>query len=71
MKLVKILIQRDDDQADTVKKRLDVYHDHTEPLIGYYTDWSTSDEAGAPKYHKIKGIGGVEDIRDSIFSSLG
>ena len=64
------LIQRDDDQPETVKKRLDVYHDQTEPLIGYYTDWANTGEAGAPKYHKIKGVGGVEDIRDSIFSSL-
>ena len=64
------LIQRDDDQPETVKKRLDVYHDQTEPLIGYYTDWANTGEAGAPKYHKIKGIGGVEDIRDAIFSSL-
>lgn len=64
------LIQRDDDQADTVKKRLDVYHDQTEPLIGYYTDWANSGEAGSPKYHKIAGIGSVEDIRDAIFASL-
>ena len=64
------LIQRDDDQADTVKKRLDVYHDQTEPPIGYYTDWANSGEAGSPKYHKIAGIGSVEDIRDAIFSSL-
>lgn len=64
------LIQRDDDQADTVKKRLDVYHEQTEPLIGYYTSWSESGEAGAPAYHKIAGIGGVEDIRDSIFKAL-
>jgi adenylate kinase len=64
------LIQRDDDQADTVKKRLDVYHDQTEPLIGYYTSWSESGELGAPKYHRIAGIGGVEDIRDSIFNAL-
>ena len=64
------LIQRDDDQEDTVKKRLDVYHEQTEPLIGYYTSWSESGESSAPKYHKITGIGGVEDIRDSIFNAL-
>jgi len=64
------LIQRDDDQPETVKKRLDVYHDQTEPLIGYYTDWAGTGETGAPRYHKIKGIGGVEDIRDTIFNSL-
>lgn len=64
------LIQRDDDKAETVKKRLDVYHDQTEPLIGYYTRWANSGEAGAPRYHKIAGIGGVNDIRDSIFNAL-
>ncbi len=64
------LIQRDDDQPETVKKRLDVYHEQTEPLIGYYNDWAGTGETGAPEYHKIKGIGGVEDIRDSIFNSL-
>lgn len=65
------LIQRDDDQEDTVKKRLEVYHEQTEPLIGYYTDWANSGNAGSPKYHKIAGIGGVEDIRDAIFSAIG
>jgi len=64
------LIQRDDDHEDTVKKRLDVYHEQTEPLIGYYTQWANSGEAGSPKYHKIAGIGSVEDIRDAIFSAL-
>ena len=42
------LIQRDDDQEETVKKRLDVYHDQTEPLISYYTDWSKSGEQMHP-----------------------
>ena len=64
------LSQRDDDQEETVKKRLDVYHDQTEPLIAYYTDWSKSGETNAPKYHHIEGIGGVEDIRDAIFNAL-
>jgi adenylate kinase len=32
------LIQRDDDKPETVKKRLDVYHDQTEPLIKWYED---------------------------------
>lgn len=64
------LIQRDDDQEDTVKKRLEVYHDQTEPLIDYYTKWSKSGETNAPKYHHIAGIGSVEDIRDAIFNAL-
>lgn len=64
------LIQRDDDKEDTVKKRLDVYHDQTEPLIAYYTVWSKSGEANAPKYHHIAGVGSVKDIRDAIFTAL-
>jgi len=65
------LIQRDDDQEETVRKRLDVYHEQTEPLIDYYSDWANSGEEGAPRYIKIEGVGSVEDIRDSIFAGLG
>lgn len=64
------LIQRDDDKEDTVRKRLAVYHEQTEPLIDYYTRWSESGEDGAPKYVKVNGIGGVEEIRDKIFAGL-
>lgn len=65
------LVQRDDDQEETVRARLKVYHDQTKPLIGYYRSYADSDETGAPKYIHINGIGGVEDIRDKIFAGLG
>jgi adenylate kinase len=65
------LIQRDDDQEATVKKRLDVYHAQTEPLVKYYGDWGKSGEAGAPRYVKVAGVGKVDGIRDSIFAALG
>ena len=65
------LIQRDDDQEETVKARLKVYHDQTEPLVAFYSEWAASGEAGAPEYHKIPGVGGVNDIRDAIFKALG
>lgn len=64
------LIQRDDDQEETVRQRLKVYHDQTEPLIDYYTKYAGSGEGGAPKYHKIAGVGGVDEIRDAIFAAL-
>jgi adenylate kinase len=53
-----------------VKKRLDVYHAQTEPLIGYYREWEASGETAAPKYIRIAGVGQVNEIRDSIFSEL-
>ncbi len=65
------LIQRDDDTEETVKKRLDVYHAQTEPLVKYYGDWAARGEAGAPQYVKVSGVGKVEEIRDSIFAALG
>ena len=65
------LVQRDDDQEDTVRARLGVYHDQTEPLINYYSNWAASGEAGAPAYIKVNGIGKVEEIRDAIFAGLG
>ena len=65
------LIQRDDDQEETVRKRLKVYHDQTEPLIEYYSKWANSGEANSPKYVAIQGVGKVEDIRDAIFKGLG
>jgi adenylate kinase len=64
------LIQRDDDQEETVRKRLQVYHDQTEPLIDYYKNWENSGESTAPKYIRIEGVGKVEEIRDQIFSAL-
>lgn len=64
------LIQRDDDREETVRKRLQVYHDQTKPLIQYYSDWSASGKSGAPHYIKIAGIGDVEAIRHSILTSL-
>ena len=64
------LIQRDDDQEDTVRNRLDVYHAQTEPLIDYYKNWESSGESAAPKYIRIEGVGKVEEIRDQIYTAL-
>jgi adenylate kinase len=64
------LVQRDDDKEETVRKRLDVYHAQTEPLIGYYKDWESSGESAAPTYIRIEGVGQVDEIKDSIYAAL-
>ncbi len=64
------LVQRDDDKEETVKKRLDVYHSQTEPLIGYYKKWKESGDKKAPVYVRVHGIGKVEEIRDQIFAAV-
>ncbi|SFN52738.1 Adenylate kinase [Formivibrio citricus] len=65
------LIQRADDAEDTVKKRLDVYHEQTEVLVGYYGKLAAGGDAKAPKYVKINGVGEVDAIRDQVFAALG
>lgn len=68
------LIQRDDDREETVRKRLQVYHEQTKPLIEYYSNCpsnrSAGGKSGAPRYIRIAGIGDVEAIRRSIIASL-
>lgn len=64
------LVQRDDDKEETVKKRLDVYHEQTEPLIDYYKKWRAAGDPAAPRYVRIEGVGKVDQIRDSIFAAL-
>jgi adenylate kinase len=64
------LIQRDDDQEETVKARLKVYHDQTAPLIDYYSTWAEQGGEGAPRYIKVDGVGGVDQIREGIIGQL-
>ena len=64
------LIQREDDREDTVRKRLAVYHEQTEPLIAYYKEWAVTGDPQAPKYRKVDGLGSVEAIRDAVFAAL-
>jgi adenylate kinase len=65
------LVQREDDKLDTVKKRLGVYHQQTEPLVDYYSRWAKAGDGKAPRYHRVDGLGRVEDVRDRIFAALG
>ena len=64
------LVQRADDQEETVKKRLQVYSDQTRPLVDYYSNWAQADASSAPKYRAISGTGSVEDITARAFAAL-
>jgi adenylate kinase len=65
------LVQRPDDVEETVIKRLNVYHEQTQPLVEYYTEWAKSGDVKAPRILHIAGVGSVEGIRDQVFSALG
>jgi adenylate kinase len=64
------LIQRADDNEETVKKRLEVYRSQTRPLLDYYASWAKADPAAAPKYRSIDGSGSVDDIRVRALAAL-
>ncbi|MBK7686194.1 MAG: adenylate kinase [Rhodocyclaceae bacterium] len=64
------LIQRKDDEVETVSKRLEIYHSQTSPLITYYQAWAKTGEAVAPKYRRVEGVGSVDEIRAKVFGAL-
>jgi len=58
------LVQRDDDREETVRKRLSVYHEQTRPLVDFYRELSSV------HYHRLEGVGAVEDIAAQIMSII-
>ncbi len=64
------LIQRKDDEEETVRKRLDVYSAQTRPLVDYYSNWAKAEPAVAPKYRAISGMGTVDEITARALAAL-
>ena len=64
------LVQRDDDKEETVRKRLEVYQSQTRPLVDFYQDLAKKDDAKAPRYVRVAGVGSVDDIRNRVLGAL-
>ena len=63
------LIQREDDKEETVRKRLELYHAQTKPLVDFYQNLASA--TGTPKYSCVAGVGSVEDITAKVLAALG
>ena len=61
------LVQREDDKEETVRKRLQVYHQQTAPLVDFYKALSAQ---GGPVYSAVEGKGTVEQISEKIRAAL-
>ena len=61
------LIQRDDDQEETIKERLIVYREQTAPLVEFYKQKS---EGSDLEYHAVDGMGDTENTRNLILNIL-
>lgn len=64
------LIQRDDDREEIVRKRLEVYHAQTRPLIAYYSDWAARGDPRAPRYRAVNGVGAMTEIQARIEAAM-
>jgi len=64
------LIQRPDDAEATVRNRLQVYQQQTQPLVQYYQGLANSHQTNAPKYLVVDGMAEVELVRANIASQL-
>ncbi|WP_028537012.1 adenylate kinase [Paludibacterium yongneupense] len=64
------LVQRDDDREETVKKRLAVYHEQTEVLVGFYSALAKAGDARAPAYIRVDGTQAVDAVRDALLAQL-
>jgi adenylate kinase len=62
------LVQRADDQEETVRKRLGVYHDQTKPLVNFYQDLAA--KGGNCKYARVEGVGELDQIKERVLTSL-
>lgn len=64
------LVQREDDKEETVRKRLAVYHEQTEPLVDFYKDLENAGKPNAPKYTRISGVGSIDEISQQLETAL-
>lgn len=64
------LVLRDDDREDTVRHRLEVYHEQTKPIIDYYRKWGEDHPRSAPRISCVDGLGSLEDVRERMFAML-
>lgn len=64
------LVLRDDDREEVIRKRLEVYHQQTKPLIGYYQNWANTKEPRSPVFSQISGEGSEAVIYERILSVL-
>ena len=62
------LVQRDDDKEETIRKRLEIYHTQTQPLVEFYRQ--LSETQGTPKCSRVEGVGTVDEITAKVLDAL-
>jgi adenylate kinase len=65
------LIQRVDDSEETVRNRLNIYHEQTEPLVAFYNAQLEDSASSAPRVVRVDGVGALDDVQGRIIAALG
>lgn len=63
------LVVREDDSEETVRKRLIIYHQQTEPVLNYYQE-KAHQNSSQPHFIKIDGTKPVEEVQEEILAAL-
>ncbi|MDB2360212.1 adenylate kinase [Porticoccaceae bacterium] len=63
------LIQREDDREETIRNRLEVYHNQTEPLVAFYTELADSADQ-MPAFKSVNGLGKLDEVQARIVTAL-
>lgn len=64
------LIQRDDDREETVRNRLQVYHQQTKPLVAFYRGLQEQTPDTAPTYARVDGVGALGEVQQRLSEAL-
>jgi adenylate kinase len=64
------LVQRGDDQEATVRNRLRVYHEQTEPLVAFYQNLARNQVRPAVRYARVDGTGALAAVEARLLAAL-
>lgn len=64
------LVQRPDDCEDTIRNRLRVYHEQTEPLVAFYQDQVARHPDGPTRYRRVDGVGSLDAVQARLIEAL-
>ncbi|HEX4881475.1 MAG TPA: adenylate kinase [Porticoccaceae bacterium] len=64
------LVQRPDDCEETIRNRLRVYHEQTEPLVDFYQDYAERHPEGPTRYRRVDGVGSLDEVQARLLAAL-
>mgnify|MGYP005809649085 CR=1 FL=1 len=64
------LVQRADDREDTVRNRLKIYHEQTEPLVAFYKNYIATHPGVPTRYRRVDGVGSLAEVQTRLAEAL-